>query len=247
MLKQLWKVGIAPLVLALALVPCVSAAELDLKSWDALLGEAVSEGFVDYSQWADNPDFDALVDQIAASDPSQMTREQKLVFYINAYNILAARGILDGSSPSSLWGRYVYFKRDKYQVAGEEISLYDLEHDRILPLGEPRIHFAIVCASMSCPILRSEAYTLERLDTQLHDAAVGFINDNARNQFDTDARKAKVSSIFNWFKDDFVQSAGSLQAYLAPYVADEGTAALLAEGALKVRYLKYDWNLNGSL
>ena len=157
------------LILLLHMAAMSSQASLDLTSWDEMLASAVTEGQVDYRQWRDNPRFDALVNQIAEADVAGMSREEALVFYINAYNILAARGILDGSSPSSLLGRYVYFKRDKYTVAGESVNLYDLEHELIRPLGEARIHFAIVCASASCPILRNEAYTLEKqLPSALH-------------------------------------------------------------------------------
>ncbi len=236
----------AHLLLLILCVPASALAQLDLDTWDALLKEAVDSGHVEYGQWADNPRFDALVQQIATSDVTAMTRDEKLVFYINAYNILAARGILDGSSPSSLLGRYVYFKRDKYDVAGERISLYALEHELILPLGEPRIHFAIVCASKSCPILQSHAYTLEGLENQLDAAARQFINDVERNRFDVEAGRANVSSIFKWFEDDFIDAAGSLQAYLAPYVDGEA-AKLLRGGEFSVKYLDYDWTLNGEL
>ena len=240
------KRNITRLLLVILCVPGLARAQLDVNSWDALLQEAVSNGHVEYRQWADNPRFDALVQQIATTDVSGMTRDEKLVFYINAYNILAARGILDGSSPDSLLGRYVYFKRDKYPVAGDRISLHALEHELIRPLGEPRIHFAIVCASQSCPILQSHAYTLERLEEQLDSAARQFINDVERNRFDVGERRANLSSIFDWFEDDFVDAAGSLQAYIAPYVDGE-VAALLREGAFSVRYLDYDWDLNGEL
>lgn len=237
----------ALLAAALALTASAARAELDVAGWDTLLGEAVTDGFVDYGRWAGDPRFEALVGQIAATDTATMSREEKLVFYINTYNILAAKGIIDGSSPGSLLGRYVYFKRDKYAIAGERVSLYDLEHELILPLKEPRIHFAIVCASASCPILQSEAYTLERLDQQLDAAARQFINDTGRNRFDVDGGKAELSSIFDWFEEDFVEAAGSLQAYLAPYVENPRAADLLEQGALEVDYLKYDWSLNGSL
>ena len=239
--------AVAPLLLLLALAPTAARAELDVGSWNTLLGEAVSDGYVDYGQWADNPRFDALVEQIAITDTSAMSRDEKLVFYINAYNIIAARGILDGSSPSGLIGRYVYFKRDKYRIAGERISLHALEHERIRPLGEPRIHFAIVCASVSCPILQDAAYTLKDLDAQLQSATIEFINDAERNRFMVEQRKAELSSIFKWFEEDFVEAAGSLQAYLAPLVASEEAAVLLEQSAFEVDYLRYDWNLNGSL
>lgn len=230
----------------LVLASCAARADLDIAGWDALLAEAVDDGYVDYSRWADNPRFDVLVRQIATSDTAGMTRDEKLVFYINAYNILAARGILDGRSPASLFGRYLYFKRDKYQVAGRRISLHDLEHELIRPLQEPRIHFAIVCASASCPILQSEAYTLEQLDSQLDAAARGFINDTARNVFDVERGMARLSSIFKWFEEDFVAASGTLQAYLAVYVESEKAASMLQRGEFEVDYLPYDWSLNGT-
>ena len=233
------------LLVAMLLMPFPAAAELDIKTWNALLAKAVTDGDVDYTQWENNPSFDALVEQIGATDTGEMNRQQKLVFFINAYNILAARGILDSSSPDSLLGRYVYFKRDKYLVAGERITLHALEHELIRPLKEPRIHFAIVCASQSCPILQSEAYTLKQLDQQLEAAAKNFINDPERNQLDASSRRAELSSIFKWFEEDFVEAAGSLQAYLAPLVDNEKVADLLEQEAFKISYLKYDWSLNG--
>jgi hypothetical protein len=233
------------LLLTLLLKPFPALADLDLTTWSSLLGPAVSTGQVDYRQWDGNPRFDALVDQIAATDASAMNTQQKLVFFINAYNILAARGILDGHSPSSLLGRYVYFKRDKYTVAGEKISLHELEHEWIRPLKEPRIHFAIVCASHSCPVLRSEAYTLKDLDAQLDSATRDFINDPQRNRFETSTGEAELSSIFKWFEEDFVEAAGTLQTYLAPFVDNEQAADMLEREAFKIDYQKYDWSLNG--
>jgi hypothetical protein len=230
----------------LYLISASTQASLDLASWDELLAESVSDGVVDYTQWRDNPRFDELVAQVGTADTASMDQAESLAFYINAYNILAARGILDNSSPSSLLGRYSYFMRDKYNVAGEEMNLYDLENELIRPLGEPRIHFAIVCASQSCPVLRSEAYSHERLDTQLNEAARDFINDTRRNSFDISTGKAKISKIFDWFEEDFEASADSLQLYLADYVNDADTAAILRNEGFKIKHMKYDWELNGT-
>jgi len=234
------------LLAALLLLPLPAAAALDIQAWNTLLAEAVTNGEVDYTQWEHNQKFDALVEQIGNADTTTMNRQGQLVFYINAYNILAARGILDGSSPDSLLGRYVYFKRDEYLVAGERVSLHALEHELIRPLKEPRIHFAIVCASQSCPILQSEAYTLQQLDQQLEAAARNFINDPRRNHFDASKRSAELSSIFKWFEEDFVEAAGSLQAYLAPMLDNEQVADLLGQEAFEISYRKYDWSLNGT-
>ena len=236
------------LTLAILLVAALpTRADLDLETWTGLLQRAVDNGVVDYSAWQDNPDFDRLVGQIAQAETSAMNRREKLVFYINSYNILAARGILDGHSPSSLWGRFVYFKLDKYTVADEEITLFDLERERIIPLGEPRIHFAIVCASQSCPPLRNEAYTLPGLDEQLDSAARDFINDPDSNRFDAAAREALISKIFDWYEEEFEAVAGSLQKYLADYVTDDEIATMLREEAFDIDYRSYDWSLNGSL
>ena len=234
------------LLAAILFMPFPAAAELDLETWDAMLNKAVIDGDVDYTQWQENPKFDVLVDQIGTVDTRQMGRQDKLVFYINAYNILAARGILDGSSPSTLLGRYIYFKRDVYLVAGNRITLHALEHELIRPLQEPRIHFAIVCASQSCPILQSEAYTLQHLDRQLTLAAIGFINNPKHNQFNAANRRAEISSLFKWFEEDFVAAGGSLQAYFAPLVDNEEVADLLAQEAFEISYRKYDWRLNGT-
>ncbi len=222
-------------------------AQPDLNVWNELLIEAVSDGVVDYGQWRKNPQFEELVAQIATANTKTMSHKEKLVFYINAYNILAARGILDNSSPSSVLSRYVYFKRDKYDVAGRKISLHDLEHALIRPLKEPRIHFAIVCASQSCPKLRNEAYTLEKLDEQLDLAAHGFINDPLRNYFDVKTGFAKLSKIFEWFEEDFTNQSTSLQEYLADYTQDPEATALLRQNKFKIKHMKYDWNLNGTL
>jgi hypothetical protein len=238
-------VGLASLGLLLPAQP--ARAALDLALWDALLAEAVEDGRVDYSKWMDGPRLDALVAQVGSADTRAMDRAEQLAFYINAYNILAVKGILEGGSPKTLLGRYEYFKRDKYLIAGERLNLFDLENDRIRPLGEPRIHFAIVCASSSCPVLRDEAYRADTLDSQLEDAARGFINDPGRNRFDAAGGKAGISKIFKWFDQDFAASAGSVQAYLANYVRDDAARELLARGAFRIRYLAYDWHLNGSL
>ena len=235
------------IVISILLSGAPARAALDLVKWDQLLGRAVAEGYVDYSQFRDNPLFDQLVDQIASSNTATMNRSEKLVFYINAYNILAIRGIVEGRSPSSVLGRYRYFRLHKYVVAGAKVNLNDLEHELIRPLGDARIHFAIVCASRSCPVLRSEAYTLERLDQQLESAAAKFINDTRRNGFSKEEGIANVSRIFEWFEEDFIAAEGSLQSYLALYVSDRDLATMLRDGQLLIKYQSYDWSLNGKL
>jgi hypothetical protein len=158
---------------------------------------------------------------------------------------LAIRGILDGYSPSSRFGRYTYFKRRKYELLGSKTTLQELEHGQILPLDEPRVHFAIVCASISCPRLANRAFAPAELDAQLEAAARAFANDGARNRYDVKRKMAFLSSIFDWYEADFVRAAGSAQKYLARYVSDPAAAELLARDGFEVRFLDYDWDLNG--
>ena len=115
-------------------------------------------------------------------------------------------------------------------------------------LMDPRIHFAVNCASVGCPALRPEAYTGEWLDAQLADSTRRFLSDRRRNRYDAEAGVLRVSSIFDWYQEDFEDSAGGLGDYLLQY-AD--ALALPAEarrnleaGDLPVRFLDYDWSLN---
>lgn len=212
--------------------------------FDQILRAHVSDGRVDYDAIQFDTQFNRYLDLITNFDPDRLSsRAEKLAFWINAYNALAIKGIIDGHSPKSLFGRYKYFKSVQYDIARQRINLYDLEHEIIIPLGEPRIHFAIVCASLSCPALRSEAYIASKLERQLNENASRFINNSDKNDFD--GKQIYVSRIFEWFEKDFSTHSGSLQKYLAQYVKDPALVQKLEADALKVGYLAYDWRLNG--
>jgi len=220
-------------------------AVIDWSRWDAILHTNVIDGRVDYGAIAADPGFTATVADIANADLAGCDREALLAFSINAYNVLAVKGILDGHSPASSFGRLRFFYRDTYTIAGEYLSLHAFEKEHIRTLEEPRIHFAIVCASASCPPLRSEAYLPQKLDEQLDDNARRFLNDSAKNRYDLNANVANVSKIFKWFAEDFEAAAGTVPRYIASFVDDEEVAAALREDRFKLRYLKYDWSLNG--
>jgi hypothetical protein len=110
---------------------------------------------------------------------------------------------------------------------------------------EPLMHFAIVCASTSCPKLQPWAYQPDQLDRQLDQAARTFINDPTRNRFDRKEKVAALSMIFHWFEKDFADAAGSALAYIARYVDDPELAKELAQPGYRIEYLEYDWSLNG--
>ena len=221
---------------------------VDYSGWDGLLREHVHRGRVDYGAISRDARFQEFIETLRRGRfTRETTREQRLAFLINGYNALTIDGILKGGSPSTGLGRYDFFWRTRHRIAGEAITLQDLEQVRIRPFGEPRIHFAIVCASASCPALRPEAYVPERLEAQLRDATESFIGDPSRNRFETVSRTARVSAIFDWYEDDFTAAHASISAYLSLFVRDPELARGLASGAWKIRFRRYDWSLNGAV
>ena len=217
------------------------------QAWDRIVQAHVHDGQVDYPAIQADGTLDGYVRELNRIDPTRLLgRQDQLAFWINAYNAFAVKGILDHYSPMTLWGRYRYFIGRDYQVGGTTINLYDLErHVLIEQFHEPLMHFAIVCASTSCPKLQPWAYQPEQLDRQLVQVAKAFINDPTRNRFDRKLKTASLSMIFQWFEKDFSAVAGSVLAYVARYVDDPELAKELRQPDYRIEYLDYDWSLNG--
>ncbi len=146
----------------------------------------VSNGVVDYPAIQMDDRLPTYLAQLDRVDPNAfVTRNERLAFWINAYNAFAIKGILDHYSPVSYVGRYRYFIGRDYRIGGTTINLYDLERQVLIKqFHEPLIHFAIVCASMSCPNLQTWVYEPDQLEHQLDRVARDFINDPTRNRFD---------------------------------------------------------------
>ncbi|MEO0365515.1 MAG: DUF547 domain-containing protein [Pseudomonadota bacterium] len=213
-----------------------------------LLASDVNEGNVNYPAFAASAEFAEMMASLATTAPPRdADQKTRLAFYINAYNATSIQGILDGFSPSTIWGRLRFFKRRQYALFNTSLSLFELEHERIINEGDPRIHFAIVCSSKSCPPLRSELYTADGLDTELDAVTRAFVNNPDSNQFDADNRTARLSRIFKWYGDEFeAVGGGSLGAFLAAYVDDPDVATSLKNNSWKFSYSDYDWSLNGT-
>jgi hypothetical protein len=251
---------LAMLIASLALAGCsavprtfhpaepLAPAEFSHRLFDGVLRDHVARGVVDYPAIVADRRLDEYLRLVDRVDPNALpTRAERLAFWINAYNAFAIRGILDGGSLRTLIGRYRDFIGRAYRVGGQPLNLYDLEQKLLIPdFREPRIHFAIVCASRSCPALRAEVYGADRLEEQLEAAAVAFINDPERNRFDRTAKVASLSMIFKWFEEDFAVRGGSRLGYVKRYVADPDLAAELDEARWRVEFLPYDWSLNGT-
>ena len=223
------------LLAILLLAPPVRAADL-YAPWDALLGRYVDgDGRVAYRDLAarDAATLDGYLQALAAADPQAMSEPEQIAFWLNAYNAHAVRGVLDGQSAEGFIARKRFFSFYDFPLAGQTRTLDEVENEILrVRFREPRIHFALVCASTSCPKLRREAYRGERLDAQLDEQARGFLLDRTRNRFGT---SADVSMIFKWFAGDFEAAAGSVPAYISRWVPGDYKT---------ISYLDYDWTLN---
>jgi hypothetical protein len=203
---------------------------------------------VDYAALGSDPEWKRLLDGLAAAvEPTR--RDERLAFWIDAYNVLAmdvvARhrpiaSIRDvGSLLRPVW------KRDAGVAAGAMRTLDEIEHDILRPMGEPRIHMAIVCASTSCPSLAREPFRPETLDSQLDAAARAFVANRDKGAR-VEAGGLRVSSIFQWFEEDFAASGG-VPAFIRRHADAELAAAIDRLGpSPRLSYLDYDWSLNGS-
>lgn len=233
----------------------VPVGKIDHSAWDTLLQTYVDDrGYVDYTKWKGSAaDQKALNGYIAtlstAAIPAKATKEDKLAFWINAYNAVTVKGILKEYPTSSirnhtarLYG-YNIWKDLQLLVEGKAYSLEAIEHEVLRKMGEPRIHFAIVCASVGCPRLLNQAYTGDKLDEQLTLNAKDFFADGTKFIADAKSGTIQVSPILSWFADDFGADVAAQMKTIAPYVPTSARS-LAQSGRARVSYLSYDWGLN---
>lgn len=227
------------------------------EAWTGLLSRHVDDaGLVDYAGWKarDVPALEAYLSELARVDEAcfaRMSAEQQIALLLNAYNastiqlVLREHPIASIRSIGFLPGSA--FRRDFIRLPAlgpGEISLDDIEHETLRQRWrEPRIHFALVCAARSCPPLRREAYRGRDLDAQLDDQGQRFLRDPSKNRYDAASDTMSLSRIFDWFEQDFVKAAGSVRAFVGPYLA-EPAATALRSGDARIAYLDYDWSLN---
>ena len=206
--------------------------------WDELLMKYVDgEGNVDYKGFKkDTATLDLYLEKLALKVPENSdSREEKLVYYINLYNAATVKLILENYPVASIKDIDKPWDTKWVKTGEKTISLGHIEHKILRKLDEPRIHFAINCASYSCPKLSNRAYTLNNLEQQLQEASIDFVNDPKRNKISE--QSAEISEIFKWFKSDFT-SGSNLRDYINQY-----SKVQIAEGT-KLRFINYDWSLN---
>jgi hypothetical protein len=243
------------LLAAVAIAVCgpvetaLGAEAADDSIYAQLLSRHVTDGRVDYAGFkAEESRLDGYLEALAKVDPDSLPRDAQFAFYINAYNAWTIKLVLTGypglksikdlgSLITSPW------KKEFVRIAGKTLSLDDIEHGILRPrFKDPRVHFAVNCASKSCPPLLSEPYRGADLDAQLTRVTREFVN--GPGNYRLEGRRLYVSSIFKWFSEDFKEGA---LGFYRKYAQGELKNRLEADpGGLEVGYLDYDWSLNGS-
>ena len=258
----------ALLALAIASLPAL-ALDHSHQAWDVLLKKHVryaangNASQVSYAGMArDRAALRAVIDdyqKVTKAEFDGWSKAQQQAFLINLYNAATIEKILKrypdirsirdyGTVFGNPW-------KDKFfTLFGQAAFLDQVEHEILRREGvydEPRVHVAVVCASIACPMLRNEAFTADKLDAQLEDAMRRFLSDRSRNRFNPESRKLEVSKIFDWYGKDFEKGHkgfSSVKATLARYAdlrADKPEDRARVSGEMaEVQFLDYDWALN---
>lgn len=212
-------------------------------------------GRVDYAAWKAR-DTGVLAGWLSLQNAHPQGRQDALAHWINLYNAFTIQAVLrrypiDSIRPRLLgapnWlGLLRFFSRREHRLGERPFSLGEIEHRILRPLGDPRIHFAIVCASLGCPLLRNGAYRPERVEAQLEEDAQRFIHNPAKVRYDAAAHVLFCSPIFRWYRADFEAVAPSLAAYILHRLAPLPTAEPPdpSRPEPRLRFLPYDWSLN---
>ena len=216
----------------------ISAQKIDHSEWTKILQLYVSEsGKVNYSAFKNNREFlENYLDNLANHAPNKnWSNAETKAYWINAYNAYTIQLILDNYPLKSIKDLNDPWDQTFFKINGKMMSLNTIEHKILRPMGDPRIHFAIVCASESCPKLLNYAYAAETLNIQLDQAARDFINDASKNSIT--ASKITISKLFKWFKSDFPEGEAFI-TYLNTY------STLKINPETKINYQNYNWSLN---
>ncbi|PAV24718.1 uncharacterized protein DUF547 [Tamilnaduibacter salinus] len=257
------------LLFALGMIASVAASGASFdhqhKPWDALVERHVTwvsdhtASVVDYAGFReDRPTLNqylASLSQVSESQYQSWGPDQQLAFLINAYNAFTVKLILSEypqlDSIKDLGGLFTSpWDKAFFELRGQQRTLDELEHEMIrVEFNEPRIHMAVNCASVGCPALADEAYVAGRLDSQLDAAVRAFLSDASRNRYAPDTNTFAVSSIFDWYGEDWNEASGypnGVRGFLWQYRSAFETPPTDQSDTLNatLRFLDYDWALN---
>lgn len=207
-------------------------------SWNVLLQQYVDvDGNVDYHSWKKSQtDLDKYIQLLEKTPPANYwDKNDSLAYFINAYNAVTVKLILDNYPLKSIRDIKDPWDSKSLNLPNNRLTLNDIEHKVLRKMDDPRIHFAINCASASCPQLSNEAFRASKVQKQLEEATALFINDTSKNQISE--KNIGLSKIFLWFSKDFgskKERIAFIQKYSQKPFKDNA----------KIKYQEYDWSLN---
>ena len=258
-------ISILPLLILAACGGQEARTDVDVRPYDftygayaTLLSEFVVDERIDYASMKEQrAPLDTLVESIATADLAAATTQQKLSFYVNAYNILTLRSVIDAYPVKSIKDIDGVWDNTRWIVAGDRLTLNEIEHEILRKkFDEPRIHVAVNCASVGCPPLLAAPYYPDSLDAQLELSSRRFASSRQHNAIDSQNGAAKLSAIFDWFGDDFVKqyfNASSFPGaskkenaalnFVSQYL-DSTPAGETRNTTFEIEYIDYDWSLN---
>ena len=199
---------------------------------------------VDYKAWAQDPRYPQIMKKISEFNPETLTdRDEKMAFWINAYNLLTIDLIAKNNEEESIKNLGSMFKnpwkKHKWDIGGKVYTLHQIEHKILRPMGDARIHFAINCAAISCPDLRAEAYDPVELDRQLDNQVYRTLRNETKGLKKVPNRNmVYLTRVMQWFDEDFHK--GNLAAWLKKYRPEIINADII------IRFFPYDWTLNAT-
>ena len=222
-----------------------------LEAWRATWGQVLqhrvdASGRVDFRGLAqDRATLEVVVAFIGKTDPVSApslfpTPASRLAYYLDSYNALAMYGIVEAGVPKRLgWlARSQFFDRQEFRIGGRNLSLSTLENSVIRAMGDPRVHFALNCMSVSCPRLPQTPFSSGDLDATLDAATRAFMNEDRNVHVDESAREVRLSAIFRFYTSDFLAKASTLVEYVNRY----RTVPVPPE--FRVKFTEYDWRVN---
>jgi len=241
------------LSLLLVLVAATATADVfDHSRFDQILKTYVdSQGLVDYNGIARDSDFSFYIQSLETAPVDRLSRDGQLAFWINAYNAVTIDKVIRRKPKRSVretiipgvWTSTEFFTSRQHLVAGRRMSQDHIEHQILRrQFRDPRIHFAIICASMGCPPLPRVAYTEVNVQKRLDEETREYLNSPRGTRIDRSENTLYISKLFDWFADDFVQKSGSVLAFIKPYVHEDILEFL--ERKPRISYLGYNWALN---
>lgn len=252
------------LLIVVALMPLQSvlAGEgfaFDHSAYARIFDAYITDGSVDYAKLKPRREalgqYVKMLESLSRANYEEMSRDEKIAFWINAYNAAAVKLIVDHYPLRKRlgWKALAYpensiqqipnvWDRKVLEVFDEPLSLNHIEHQILRKeFHDPRVHFALVCASLGCPVLRSEPYQGDKLDTQLNKQVRGFLADPKKARYDEPDDTLYLSPIFKWFRKDF-ESAGGILSFVKTHSPEKAKEKI--SDKTEIEWLKYNWNLN---